>query len=217
MDQILSKANNISDVKSNPYLIKLLSNPPLENFLKSQDSFIDAVDHWSKILGLLLIQLPSDQERAVIINNLYDEHGSGNSSNSHVNTFRRFMESLGHHKELELYDETTHTFEIIKYFNNQLMSYIGSAPWTASVAMIGMIELMYITISMSIHDYVKQYIPVDEISHYGLHEIMDVKHSNELFELLVPYTLSDHAYINSGLEEGSRIFNELYIELSHFL
>lgn len=217
MERILSFADKINNIKSNPYLVKLQQNPPLTNFLTSQDSFIDAVDYWSKILALILTQLPGYIERVVIINNLYDEHGSGNPDNSHVNTFRQFIDSLGYHKDLELYDETTKTYDIVKNFNDQLIHFIGINHWISNVALIAMIEYVYITISASIHNYVKQYISPEEISHYGIHEVMDVKHSTELFELLVPYSLSDHYKIQIGLEEGYKLFDELYTKLSHFL
>lgn len=217
MEIILNHANKLNNIKNNQYLVQLSLNPKLEKFVNSQDSFIDAVDNWSKILGLLLTQLPGDQERSVIINNLYDEHGSGDLTKSHVNTFRQFMISLNYSKPLELYDQNKLSYKIVKKFNNQLTNFITTNNWIQNVALLGMIEYIYITISTCIHNYVKQYIPIDHISHYSLHEIMDVKHSTELFELLVPYIHSHLADIEKGMQIGYRLFNELYDSLSTFL
>jgi len=217
MDQILSLSNKINNIKSNKYLIKLSQNPQLSKFLTSQDSFINAVDNWSKILALLLTKLPSDKERSVIVNNLYDEHGSGNPNKSHVSTFKEFMKSLNYPEELILNNENTATYTIVKQFNDRLFHYIGMNNWIHNVAILGMIEFVYITISTHIHNYVKQYIPSDQITHYSLHEIMDVKHSTELFELLVPYIDSHYNDIESGLELGYFVFDDLYNSLSHYL
>ncbi|ARF12365.1 heme oxygenase [Klosneuvirus KNV1] len=217
MDQILSLSNKINNITSNKYLLKLSQNPSLDNFLTSQDSFIDAVDNWSKILALLLTKLPSDKERSIIVNNLYDEHGSGNPNKSHVGTFKEFMKSLNYKEEVSLNSTNTFTHTIIKQFNDRLTHYIGMNNWIQNVAMLGMIEYVYITISTYIHNYVEQYIPSDQITHYSLHEIMDVKHSTELFELLVPYIDSNYNDIQNGLELGYFIFDDLYNSLSHYL
>lgn len=217
MEQILSLANKINNIKLNKYLIKLQQNPSLDNFLTSQDSFINAVDNWSKILAQLLIKLPSDKERSVIINNLYDEHGSGNSNKSHVNTFKQFMKSLNYPYDLILNYTDTSTYTIIKQFNDRLTLYLKINNWVNNVAMLGMIEFVYITISTGIHNYVKQYIPSDQITHYSLHEIMDVKHSTELFELLVPHIDTHYNDIKEGLELGYFIFDDLYNSLYNYL
>lgn len=217
MDRILSLANKINNIKSNKYLVKLQENPQLDNFLKSQDSFINAVDNWSKILAFLLTKLPSDKERAVIVNNLYDEHGSGNSDKSHVSTFKQFMKSLNYQEELLLNNKDTFTYKFVKQFNEKMTHYININNWINNVAMLGMIEYVYITISTNIHNYVKQYIPSDQITHYSLHEIMDVKHSTELFELLIPYVDSHYNDIEDGLELGYYIFDDLYNSLSSYL
>lgn len=217
MEYIIDYANGINNIINNKYIIKLHNNTSIEQFISSQINFIDAVDNWSKILGIMLSKVPTDQERTVIINNLYDEHGSGDYTKSHVNTFRSFMASLGYPNKLELHDFNKKTYQCVKKFNDSLYTYLNTHNWIHNIAMLGIIEYVYITISTHIHNYVKQYIPSNQITHYSSHEILDVKHSTELFELIVPYLSTHETDIKDGIITGYTIFYSLYDGLSTFL
>ena len=206
----------INKIDTNPYFQKL-NTTKIENFLKSQECFIDAVDNWSKVLGILLSKVPTFKERAIIIDNLYDEHGEGNIVNSHVNTFSKFMKSLGYEEDLLINNDNLPSHNHVKSFNDSLLEKVNNESWLFSVAMLGMIEYTYITVSKNIHKYVAQFIISEDIHHYSLHEIVDVKHATDLFELILPYENIKTEMIINGLITGYNLLAKLYDDLSQFL
>lgn len=206
----------MKNINNNRYITTLsnFNNVPIQNFLKSQECFISAVDHWSKVLGLLLTKLPSPKERLVIVQNLYDEHGQGNIEKSHVNTFISLLKSLNYDKEIKLYNEELESYSIIKKFNESLVNAINNESWTYSVAMLAMIEYVYIDISRNIHNYLKNFLKDSKINHYELHEIVDEGHYKDLLQLLDGVDAED---IDKGFEYGYELMDNMYHDLSYFL
>ena len=217
MNEITNIVEELNKIEDNTYFKELHKNPSPIKFLESQECFISAIDNWSKALGLLLEKLPSDKERLPIIQNLYEEHGEGNLESSHVNTFREFYKSLGGEKKLKLYNKKLSSYKFIKEFNDTINNKFKSESWIYSVAMLGMIEYTYITVSKNIHEYAKNYINPRAISHYSLHEIVDVKHANDLFNLISSYEKTNPKDIVSGLLAGYNLINKLYNDLSIFI
>jgi pyrroloquinoline-quinone synthase len=217
MDKILEHANNINKINENKYFIGLTNDVPLTNFLDSQRSFGKAVDNWSKILGLMLNKVPSENERIVIVENLYDEHGSGNINNCHVNTFKQFIQSLDNiNIKLNSNLNLDLNLNYIIDFNNELLCLIQNNNWIYGVCLLGMIEYTYITISKNIHNYISKFINPTKIIHYSLHEIMDIKHSTDLFSMVLPYLQKDPELMNdikNGIQDGYQIFDKLYNNL----
>lgn len=223
LNEIIDIANQINKINDNPYFINLTKKINIGNFIKSQEGFIKAVDYWSRILGIMISKLPSDKERIVIIRNLLDEHGFGNLNESHVNTFKMFMESLGFdgYKNTNSNDEHKYDYyessKSVNQFINRIKNAINNENWTYSISVLAMIEYTYITVSKNIHNYVSNFINSSEINHYGLHETIDVDHANDFFELLLPYYENNKEIIIKGLNEGYETMYELYDSLNVLL
>lgn len=219
MDLLLKYADDINLIDNNNYFIKLKKIHDIDKFLISQECFISAIDHWSRLLGLILYYVPTDKERLIIIKNLNDEHGEGNLSNSHTNTFKLLLKSLNYEKEILLYNENLQSYNYVYKFNNNLKDIITTQSWIYSVAMLAMIEYTYITVSKNIHNYLLQFLPINEINHYSLHETLDVTHATELFSLLIPYIKNDElsSEMKAGVITGYTIMNELYLSLDEYL
>lgn len=200
-------------ISSNPYLIKLRKNPPIENFITSQISFVDAIDQWGIIFLKLASKSDNLEERRILIKNLFDEHGGNQSTETaHVNTFKKLIQSLDSNKEIKLYDQTSPTYQLTKKFYDQLHQVIDSQPISYSLAMLGMIEHVYIDVSKEIHQYLRKHLGDQEINHYSEHEILDVEHSTDLLNLLQDDELS-----TDGLEKGYQLLDQLYVDMSKFL
>jgi hypothetical protein len=195
------KTNKISD---NVYF-KNLESLPLADFYNTQKEFVSAIDNWSKALALLLAKLPSYKERLVILKNLNDENGDGNPDNSHVVTFHKFLQQVNPKHDFEM-----RTNNGVSKFNEKLNYYIKDRSWKFSCAIIGMIEYTYITISRLINKYVTKYKKVEY--HYSAHEILDVDHYRDLFNL-VKDDYDKNEDIRNGLQTGYDLFEELYNNL----
>jgi hypothetical protein len=222
MDLLLKYADDINLIDNNNYFTTLAKNPNIDKFLISQECFISAVDHWSRLLGLLLFYVPTDKERLIIIKNLNDEHGEGDLNSSHTNTFKLLLKSLNYDKDILLYNEELQSYNYVNKFNNNLKDIITTQSWIYSVAMLAMIEYTYVIVSKNIHIYLLNYLPINEINHYSLHETLDVTHvthATELFDLLIPYMKNNElsSEMKSGIITGYTIMNELYLSLHEFL
>jgi len=206
-------------IASNPYLVKLSQHPPITNFITSQLSFIDAIDQW----GIIFLKLASKsndlEERRILIKNLFDEHGGSESTETaHVNTFKKLIHSLDQNKDIELYDQTLPTYQLTEKFYRQLHQVVESQPIPYSLAMLGMIEYIYIDVSKGIHQYLKKHLGDQNINHYSEHEILDVEHSNDLMGLLRKYFLTtENDLIKQGIERGYQLLDQLYVDMSEFL
>ena len=216
MDEILELANTLNQISTTSYFTTLPTTP-IDGFLNSQECFISAVDNWSRVLGTLLLYLPSDKERAVIIENLNDEHGNGDITKSHVNTFSALLTSLGYQKTIKVYNENLPSYSAVKKFNDNLLNEIQKGDWIYSVALLGMIEYTYIEASKHIHNYLLIYLQELQINHYSTHEVVDVRHATELFRLLEPVKDSHGLLIIKGMYTGYTLLKNLYNDLAVFL
>jgi hypothetical protein len=213
---MINNCNKINNILINQYFVKLRehndSNNYLQQFIKTQISFLDAVDNWSKALGNMIAKVPSYKERIILVKNLYDEHGNGNINNCHVNTFNRFIKSFNQH-----IDTSTIKIDSVKQFNSKINDMIENKSWIYSMAALGTIEYTYITISKEINNYAAKFMNQDKIEHYSMHEILDVQHATELFDAILPYFNEYQFDILAGMDYGYNVFNQLYSDLSTFL
>jgi pyrroloquinoline-quinone synthase len=207
MDIILNKVN---ELKMNNKYCDYLTKENKEIFIKTQIPFKDAVDNWSKILGKMITKVPSYKERIVLIKNLWDEHGNGNLEESHVITFQKFINSLSD-SEIEPSENAKRS---VFTFNHYLNYCCNHESWIFSIAVLGIIEYVYVDISSKIHDYISLFIDKDKINHYSCHEVLDKTHSHELFEILVPYLEQYKNEIFAGFAYGICKFDELYQGMS---
>lgn len=198
----------------NQYSLKIISNPyftnlknmSLEQFAFGQESFIHAVDNWSKMLGLMIFKVPTNKERWILIKNLNDEHGNGNLNESHVNTFILLLESINGNINKPISKE-------VLIFNNTIQNYIETNIWIKAIAFLAIIEFVYVDICKQIHDYLCLFIPKENIKHYSLHEILDVEHYKELISLIEPYTHTHYDEIQNGYKDGFNCIYELYEQM----
>jgi hypothetical protein len=215
----MEKVIKTNRINTNPYLTNM-DSLTLEEFILSQEKFLGAVDNWSKVFGTMVTDAKTLDERFVFIHNLWDEHGNGDLTNSHVNTFKQFISELK--KCVPLLDEnknhdTKKLCEIsVNKFNTNLNKKMNSGyeDWSHRIAILAMIEHTYIDVSKKINSFVSKYIPSEEIPHYSNHEVMDVSHSTELFKLLEIHFKTVPGYeIETGIEYGYELLNNLYSEL----
>jgi hypothetical protein len=247
MQEILKIAKDTNKINENPYFKNLNKDVQLKLFLNSQEAFISAIDNWSKVLGLMISKVPSDLQRAVLIDNLNDEQGmcncafsaithtvnnrqndgclhrNGDLTKSHVNTFRMLLVSLDYTEKIQLYNRYLPSYRYVKKFNDDLTNSIGGIikidgiNWIYNIAILGMIEYVYVDVSKYIHAYLCNFLPPDKINHYSTHEILDVHHYTSLFQLLEPYIKTNYNEIYFGICRGFKLMDELYFSLNYFL
>lgn len=211
-------AQSYNHLLNNQYFQKLKEIPDTKYFIQSQYCFLKAIDSWSSILALMIPKCHTPEQRLVFINNLYDEHGNGDVANAHVNTFIRLLTSLDHNCDIELTKSVNSDMygKSVYNFVMKLEYSIEYENFTVLCAMLAIIEYIYIDASCAIHQYLCNFLEPNEINHYSAHEIVDVKHSDELFSLL---ELNDNTRkdIEKGFSIGYEMMNTMYHNMSHFL
>jgi len=200
MNNIINHLDDINKISQNPYFINL-PNLSLEQFVKSQKSFIHAINNWSKVLAILIGRTDDPKNRIILLDNLNEENGNGDLSKTHVNTFRELLKLCDYTGECNIEPH-------IYIFNKFLLDYVQNGDYNIAVAILGAIEYTYITVSKLIYEYLSKYIDVEnKETHYHKHEIIDYKHATDLFSIV------GNENVIKGLDIGYMLLYDLYVEM----
>ena len=184
MDDFISAIIKNSPIEDQPYFRSLLNQTmDKEQFIKSQVSILDAVEFFSRPMLMISSRLNTYEDRMVIIRNILDEHGNGELAKNHGKTYRQYLRGLGvSEKKLNLRKKHK---EVIK-FNKTIMECARRASTLTSIAMMGIIEHRYSTISSIIVQAIldREWIEKDTLSHYSTHEDLDVEHSKDFYGII---------------------------------
>jgi len=210
IDEILKEI----DYPSNPYF-KTLHNGEfdLEDFVETQKQFYYAVTFFSRPMAALSAKIPTPELRLEIVRNVWEEHGEGDAGKIHGNTFIEFLHRLAGVKPDIL--EKSKLWPETRIFNTGLVGTCVLDEYQVGASLMGMIELMFSDISSIIgRGIVKRgWLKEKEMIHYSLHEELDIKHSQDFFDILEkPWKSSknERYLVEQGLLMGAQIFNNFY-------
>lgn len=178
-----------------------------QEFLRSQIPFFYAVEAFPRALALLASKIETSEERLLVIENLYEEHGQGNAKKFHTMTFKEFLYALGWNGISVVNPWIT------DWINGELL--MGNEPLSAVeyAAYLAGIEYAYAPISQDIANHVKTLQLKSEQSHYSIHSVLDWEHGAEL--LTVSETIAnrngiDQDVIKEAFVKGQQAFLKLY-------
>jgi len=204
----LSIPHEEQEIAKHVYFAKIFTP---EEFLRSQIPFRFAVDNWIKTLIHLRDNININRCISILQENIDDEAGIVDGL-SHSDTFRDFLNGWSEITKTTWSESNVNT-EHVTEFNNTLHEMINTQPLEYSCGCLGEIEYMYISISKLIKEFsdshnIKQ-------SHYKNHEILDLKHSTELFTIGIAMsdtTIGSNSSIKilDGAAYGRKIFLQLY-------
>lgn len=198
---------------NNPYT-QWINQTSKTHFLESQLPFRYAVEEFSCALSACLAKIPTLNKRMALAENIAEEHGHCNYTNSHKYTFIEYLLALGaENSAIELLPHSG-----ILAFNQSIKNYCLVTPYQSGAAALGMIEYLYIDISGEIANLIIRNEWVKPLSqkHYAVHEKLDVAHSQELFDIVQDEwdNVVTKAQIAEGLIFGAEIFNQLYSSMT---
>ena len=197
----------------NPYLMSLREGHfEREDFVETQIQFLFAVVFFSRPMMALAGRLGRNEQRMVLLENVFEEHGEGNLSVSHEQTFLALLGQLG----VGMDDvESRALWPQVRAFNTALAGVCILDDVHTAQASMGIIEDLFSGISSDIGKSIirRGWLAEDEIVHYGVHEVLDVEHA-EGFYASLDEAWDEHprfAYqIKQGLELGAHIFLTMY-------
>lgn len=203
-----------NDFAENEFFKNLRKDMSKEDFIKTQKQFFYAVIHFVSPLALVAAAIPSYEERVKIIKNLWEEHGEGEMSQTHGQTFKELLRRLTGKTDPVI----PAAGDGVSKFNSTLDTVSKNASFLVSVAMIGMIERMFADISSYIGAAITErgWLDRERIIHYSVHQELDCIHAEDFFSIVRPYYSDDEKrkLIDEGLELGMKTFLDLYSDLN---
>jgi pyrroloquinoline quinone (PQQ) biosynthesis protein C len=186
-----------------------------DEFVETQIQFLFAVVFFSRPMAALAGRLPRPEMRLALLENVADEHGSGNLRLCHESTFLALLGRLGVTPEQI---ERRALWPEVRAFNTVLAGACVLDDTLTGLAALGVIEDLFAGISASIGRGIvaRGWLARDQIVHYATHEDLDVEHAEGFYrELADPYARHPRlAYqIEQGLELGGYAFLRLYEDL----
>lgn len=194
-----------------PYFSSLLNGKMTkEHFIHTQKAFYHAVSYFSRPMCLLASRIPSTSARMDLIENIYEEHGEMDPESFHENTFKKWLQRLQPGSEMEL-----PLVPCIDSFNSALMGVSQTDPVEKGICCLGIIEYMFSHISKLLAESVVQlhWISHQNLIHYNLHADLDIKHAQDLFEIVDKLPNSNIDSCLEGIRLGSFIFARLFDDL----
>ena len=205
------------DYHANPYF-KSLNDGSFEkdDFVETQIQFFGAVIFFSRPMAAVAAKIPGAQRRIEVIRNVWEEHGEGHDRLMHGTTFEQLLFLLGVSDREAL--ESRALWPEVRQFNTLLTGACVMDEFLVGVGVMGMIEYMFSDISGMIGRGIVErgWIADDKLVHYNLHEKLDVKHSQDFFDVVAPNWDAggdDRYIIEQGLWLGAHCFNNLYLGL----
>lgn len=211
IDQILAEVPYIT----NPYFLHLRDGSfERDDFLETQIQFYFAVVFFSRPMAALAAKIPSPQLRIEILRNVWEEHGEGNSDLIHGSTFVELLSRLNPQITPREIDRRV-LWPEVRIFNTSLIGACVLDEYLIGVGLMGMIERMFSEISTWIGQGIVQrgWLEKERMIHYNLHEKLDIKHSQDFFDVLQvswDQNVESRYYIEQGLRMGAVVFNGLY-------
>lgn len=131
------------------------------------------------MLAKLASIIEDSENRLLVIENLWEEHGNGNSNLFHTNSYLQYLQSLGFNKNTK---DIIHNPWIDEWIENTMHKNYTATEYAAYLAGI---EYIYARISKSISDKLQTCSLVCEQNHYENHSVLDYQHAAELLDVAI--------------------------------
>ena len=183
---------------------------PIEQFQASQQDFYHAVIHFGRPMMRLAARLDSYAERWSVLENIIEEHGSGELEHTHGASFRTFLRSLSPSCEPFAAPST-----VVSTFNQFLDQAVAKESPAYALAVFAIIEDRFAEISARIGRTVvaRGWVPSAQLQHYDIHAELDIEHAQGFYQLLQSRWAEQSTDISRGLYDGNEVFLGLYAGL----
>jgi pyrroloquinoline-quinone synthase len=217
MNELIQNILDETPYKTNPYFSALADGSfDKEDFVETQVQFYNAVVFFSRPMAALAAKIPTPELRMEVLRNVWEEHGEGNMSFLHGETFKLFLARLAGISEKDI--ESRKLWPELRIFNTALVGACVLDEYLIGAATLGIIERMFCDISFMLANGVikRGWLKKEEIVHYNIHKDLDLKHAQDFFDVLEPSWKKgdfNRYLIEQGLRMGAVLFNGLYLGL----
>lgn len=214
---LIQKVLADTEYDKNPYFTSLADGKfEKSDFVETQIQFYFAVLFFSRPMAALAAKIPSPELRIEVLRNVWEEHGEGQLSQGHGNTFTEFLKRLNGVTTEQV--NLSGLWPEVRIFNTTLAGTTVLDDFIVGVAALGIIERMFSDISAWIGQGIvrRGWLTQENMIHYKLHQKLDIKHSDDFFNILKePFKHSEvnRYHIEQGLRLGATLFNDMYLGL----
>lgn len=156
-----------------------------------------------------------DEARILLVDNLYEEHGSSKIEESHTRLFEHFIESVGLNPD-DCKNATSGSEEenLVKTYNN----FCFNGKQHTALAVLYAFEELFSPISEAIAQGLRKSDILDEadFSFFPIHGVVDIEHSEKLRKALISVIQTDEQW-EEALEAtrvGAKTLFELFDSIS---
>ena len=215
MNLFIKKLKDDTPLSAHKYFSSLMDGSmSLELFKYSQLKFYSAVCYFSRPMFLLCSKIDSYTDRLTLLENIMDEHGNGDISNTHGETFKKYLINLGINNR-EIDEKVSHP--AIANFYSIIEKTINNSSLETAIAMFGIIEDRYTEISSSIALSLVQngWLKTSQLVHYENHQQLDIYHAELFYKLVRNKWKKEKSRldIEKGLRKGNKVILDIYLDL----
>lgn len=217
MNDLINQIMEETNYQNNAYFRSLNDGTfEKDDFVETQIQFFHAVEFFNRPMAALAAKIPTAELRQEILRNVWEEHGEGDISKAHGETFVILLDRLGKVTIEDIIKRAL--WPEIRIFNTTLTGACVLDDYMVGTAMMGMIERLFCDISTILAQGIikRGWLTQDTMIHYNLHELLDIKHSQDFFDVLEEaWKKNDENkyHIDQGLRLGATLFNNLYTGL----
>lgn len=198
----------------NPYFVSLRDGTfDKDDFVETQIQFYFAVVFFNRPMAAVAAKIPTAKLRLEVIRNVWEEHGEGDPSLMHEETFLALLDRLAGVAPEDIAKRAL--WPEVRAFNTVLVGACVMDEYLIGIGVMGIIERMFSDIARWIGEEIVNhgFLSAERLIHYNLHEKLDVKHADDFFDVLRPAweaNVENRYYIEQGLRLGAFVFNSLY-------
>lgn len=216
LQSCIQETLSLNNYRLNPYFTSLQNQTfDRDDFIETQIQFLFAVVFFSRPMSALAGKIPTASMRLQIVKNIFEEHGEGDPKLFHQNTFITLLSRMGISKA-DIDNRTL--WPEVRTFNTTLTGVCVMDSYLVGTATMGMIERMFSDISAWVGQGIvlNNFLKPNELIHYALHEKLDIRHSEDFFQILEePWKKSEENryFIRQGFMMGNYMFYQLFAGL----
>lgn len=169
--------------------------------------------YFPRFLSAILTNMSDFRMRMPLVENLFEEHGKMKEKYVHSETYKTFLKGIGI-TEFEI-NESKPSIPVIAY-NRAITDLCLHYHYLEGLAALGVIEEIVARVSPFVGHYAKQTYGSDNKSlvHFTDHEVLDVQHANEIYEVVAQcYEGDQKQIIERGLQLGMYYHTRMYTDI----
>jgi pyrroloquinoline-quinone synthase len=192
----------IDKILYHPFLIRIAKGDMnLEQLQYFAIQYAEYCYHFPRFLASTAANIPDDQTRMPIIENLWEEHGSGKFTRSHRQLYNKFLEALYiDPKKLKDFDLLPDTLTCVQTImdvckNHHYIESLGALGPGTEFFTNDEYEIIFDGLDKS------PYLTQRDLKFWKVHISLDVEHYGEMVEILYPFL--DKAENRKMIREGA--------------